>query len=240
MDDLQFRPRLERLRNQHDLLTSILRQAGAVDADSMVPKGLPGRIADVVFKAERLIVEVKSLTTDRRTSPLVQERLGGIVQQGAAFGGPVIFGTVNVRFDHLPPKTGARAIREVGDRVLKEVRAADKQIAATAEKLGWDTYRGGIAFVAPPAIMRRDVIGWLVNDALAPGKYPGLNWLVLASTPFLGTGQADCDSYLTMHGRDGYDPGLSLRRRIGSAWGKTHPGRYHEISPDELDELTKG
>jgi hypothetical protein len=221
-------------------MVAALRQARGVDAADLMPRGSVGRIADIVFPTQRLIVEVKSLTIDRRGLPKVKERLGRIMDEGIKYGGPIIFGTVHVSLDQLPPKQGSRMLREIGDRVQKEVSTANKQISATAQKLSWSDYRGAIAFVSRGDIMRRDVIGWLANDALRPGKYPSVNCVIIANTDFLSTPGGRSDSYLSFHSREGFDIDVALKKRIGAAWARLHGQSWAILSPDDFAKTQWG
>ena len=230
-------PQLGSIRDQHDLMVSVLRQAGGMDANGLAPEGYSGKIADVIFKTDRLIVEVKSITADRRKSYAVQERLGAMIHDGAAkYGGPVLFGTANIRIDQLPEPLATRALREIGERVLKEVRAANKQITATAKALGWTEYWGVVAFIAPPDIMPRDMLGWLVHNAVKDGDHPAVNCLMIGSTPLRSGPNEDGDSYISFHGRDGYELGLAVRQKIGMAWAFTHGGPWRIMSAEEWME----
>src|SRR3546814_13231082 len=55
----------ERRMNQHDLMVSVLTAAGGESIESHTRPGYTGKIADILFPADDVIVEVKSLTTDR-------------------------------------------------------------------------------------------------------------------------------------------------------------------------------
>ncbi|QNM83336.1 hypothetical protein H8M03_03035 [Sphingomonas sabuli] len=225
-----FSPRLERIDNQHDLMVAALRQAGGIDADTIVAG--PGKVADVLFPNERLIVEVKSLTSNRAASSAVKQKLGQILIE---HGKMIVFGEVSVPLDKVEPRAAGRMLREIGDRLRKEVRASAKQIEATAEALGWEDAIGVFAVVAPPSIMRRDLVRWIANDMLADDRYPIIKAMILASTPFLEGGKAQGgDSFLTFHARSGGVISDGLKRRIGRGWATLQGQPWKEIDEDPL------
>src|SRR3546814_16253745 len=63
----------ERRMNQHDLMVSVLTAAGGESIESHTGPGYTGKIADILFTADDVIVEVKSLTTDREASDETSE-----------------------------------------------------------------------------------------------------------------------------------------------------------------------
>lgn len=78
--------------------------------------------------------------------------------------GPVIFGEVTIGLHDLPGRLAERALREVGDRVRKEVSSAGKQIGATRTILDMPEAFGLLVFVSPPDRIGHQSIAWLVND----------------------------------------------------------------------------
>lgn len=55
--------------DQHELVVRVLSEAGGVNAEELLAPEYRGKRADIVFQAESLIAEVKSLTSDRRQYP---------------------------------------------------------------------------------------------------------------------------------------------------------------------------
>src|SRR3546814_5410241 len=79
--------------NQHDLMVSVLTAAGGESIESHTRPGYTGKIADILFPADDVIVEVKSLTTDRAASDETSEAVGEMFLRHTHMGAPVIFGT---------------------------------------------------------------------------------------------------------------------------------------------------
>ena len=118
-------------KNQHDLVMAVLLAAGAVDAETLRPKGTDSQIADAVFMNEAWIFEIKSIVADRPNDPEVQVRIGSqFAADSRKFGGPVIIGTVNVGLDQLPSPVAHNLLRMMGSSVQKAAEKANKQIAA--------------------------------------------------------------------------------------------------------------
>ena len=79
--------------NQHDLMVSVLAAAGGEPIESHTRPGYTGKIADTLFPADDVIVEVKSLTTNRAASDETSEAVGEMFLRHTHMGAPVIFGT---------------------------------------------------------------------------------------------------------------------------------------------------
>ena len=62
--------------NQPDLMVSVLTAAGGEPVESHMRPGYTGKIADILFPADDVIIEVKSLTTDRAASGETSESVG--------------------------------------------------------------------------------------------------------------------------------------------------------------------
>jgi len=58
----------------HDLMMRVLEVAGSQPIETLAPAGYEGSIADILFADEDVIVEVKSLTTDRTRDERVMQR----------------------------------------------------------------------------------------------------------------------------------------------------------------------
>lgn len=76
--------------DQHELVTTILCAAGGRRPDDSLPRGYVGKRADVVFAADNLIAEVKSLASDRRQDPQVATKLGEVMARNVGRGAPII------------------------------------------------------------------------------------------------------------------------------------------------------
>lgn len=208
--------------DQHELITDILRTAGGSPAETAVPKGYSGKIADIVFEAEGVIVEVKSLTSDRRRDPRVSEKLGEIFVREAAHGGPVPFGTITVGLHDLPRPLAEKSLRVVGARVRREVSNAAEQIAATRAALDLPEAYGLVIFVSPPDRIGHQSVTWLVNDALVQrGSHKGLDGAMVVETA-LGLGQppAGSRSFSVLYSISGKPFPDGLGEKIARAWAE--------------------
>lgn len=170
--------------DQHELITTVLCEAGGSHAEVSLPVAYAGKRADVVFASENLIAEVKSFTSDRRQDSQVATKLGEVMERNAAFGGPIVFGAVNVRLHDLPKPVAEQALRVVGARVRKEVTSARGQITATRDALNMPDAYGLIVFVSPPERLGNQTIAWLINDALKQSTHmDGLDGAMVIETP---------------------------------------------------------
>lgn len=77
-------------------MVSVLIAAGGEPIERHTQPGYKGKIADILFPADDVIVEVKSLTTDRAASDETSEAVGEMFSRHTHMGAPVIFGTVTV------------------------------------------------------------------------------------------------------------------------------------------------
>lgn len=220
--------------DQHELITTVLCEAGGIHAEDALPAGYAGKRADVVFASENLIVEVKSFTSDRRQDPKVATKLGAVMERNAAFGGPIVFGTVNVRLHDLPKPIAEQALRVVGARVRKEVTSARGQIAATRTALDIPDAYGLVVFVSPPERLGNQTIAWLINDALKhSAQTGGLDGAMVIETP-LGFPAGEFKSqntFSSLWSISGRTFPTGLAERITAAWGRItpQPARYAEV-----------
>lgn len=222
--------------NQHELMVEVLRAAGGEDASSAVPADYKGRIADILFPVEDVIVEVKSLTTDRAAERQTSDAIGEMFSRGIHLGAPVIFGQVTIGLHDLPPPVAANALRIAGRRVLLEAKAANSQIKATKEILGRPESLGVVALITPPFKLDRDSIGWLMGDAMRDGRCSGIDQLLLVETPLLAPEGArpQDDTFISLHSRA--DRGLPphLVEAIDRAWGLVTRQPRGSTGPDRF------
>jgi hypothetical protein len=164
----------------HGFAEGLLLAAGGERVENLLPQ-MPGRKrADVAFIAERTVIEIKSLTNDRGHDPGVKKALSRLIaENGPAMGGPIIFGDATVRLDKLPSKLATNAFRLLGNRVRREVTAANRQIKETIEDLGWEDAQGIALFIVPPMKIDLHLIGWTVNDAIRGRQNSSINSLVM-------------------------------------------------------------
>lgn len=220
--------------DQHELITMVLCEAGGSHAEASLPSGYAGKRADVVFASENLIVEVKSFTSDRRQDPQVATKLGEVMERNAAFGGPIVFGTVSVRLHDLPKPIAEQALRVVGARVRKEVTSARGQIAATRAVLDMPNAYGLIVFVSPPERLGNQTIAWLINDALKhSARVDGLDGAMVIETPlgFPADQFKSRNTFSALWSISGRKFPDGLAERIAAAWGRITPPptRYADV-----------
>lgn len=60
--------------DQHGFISSVFEAAGGEPVDALVPAGYTGKRADILFRTDGIIAEIKSLTNDRRNDPKVGEK----------------------------------------------------------------------------------------------------------------------------------------------------------------------
>lgn len=207
--------------SQHDLMMEVFRAAGGVDAESVAPEGYRNRIADILFSAEDVIVEVKSLTTDRAALPKTADAVGEMFSQNTRLGAPVVFGTVNVKIADLPRPVADNAMRIVGKRVLKEIKSANQQVKATKAALDRPDALGVLALITPPFKLDRQGIQWLMGDAMREGRCSGIEVVLLVETPLRapdGTREHG-PSFLSLHARGDRHVPPHLLEAIDKAWG---------------------
>ena len=210
--------------NQHDLLTAVLLAVGGVDAGTLKPKGSNSKIADVIFPAEDWIFEIKSLDADRPNDPAVQNRVGKQFDADTKkFGGPIIFGTVNVPLEKMPEPVANNLLRRMGNSVQQAAKAANRQIRATKELWGRPEARGCVAIVSPHFDLTPDTQRWLVTDAIRGSKLSSVHAFVLCQSSMLSTfGFQTFDSCMQFYDRTWDRMPRSLKERIGFEWARVH------------------
>lgn len=206
---------------QHELVAAILCAAGGEPVETLLAPGYRGKRADVVFRADGLIAEVKSLTSDRRRDPAVSVKLGETFKREAPHGGAVVFGTMTVNLYDLPVPLAKRALRIVGDRVRAEVNSAASQLAATRRALAMQDAYGLVVFVSPPDRIGHLSMAWLIADEIRlRGNVKCLDGAMVIETP-LGWAQAKGtpgNSYSALWSISGKPFPVGLAGRIGAAW----------------------
>lgn len=206
---------------QHELVTAILCAAGGEPVEALLAPDYKGKRADVVFRADDLIAEVKSLTSDRRRDPAVSGKLATTFEREAARGGPVVFGTMTVNLNDLPVPLAERALRIVGDRVRTEVNSAASQLAATRGALAMQDAYCLVVFVSPPDRIGHRSMAWLIADEIRQrGNVKCLDGAMVIETP-LGWSRAKGtpgNSYSALWSISGKPFPAGLAERIGAAW----------------------
>lgn len=222
--------------DQHDLVVRVLIEAGGQDAESAIPSGYKGRVADVLFAQDDVIIEVKSLTTDRANDPQVSEAIGEMFARSTDLGAPVIFGEVSVGLHDLDPRVAANTLRIVGRRVQKAAKSANGQIKKTKLALGRPKALGVLALITPPFKLDRKSIVWTVGDVMRDGYCSGIDLVLMVETTLAASGQESSagHSFLSMHARA--DRGLPehLVEAIYQAWGRVTGQRGQRLDDEDF------
>lgn len=224
--------------DQHEFIERLLRATGGVPVEAAIPPDYAGKRADILFEAEGLIAEIKSLTSDRRNDPDVMSKLGEVFVQNANLGGPIPFGEVTVRLHNLPPLLAERSLRVVGKRVRAEVASAARQIQATRDVLKLPYAYGLLVFVSPPERIGHATMGWLINDVVSQSEdRRGLDGALVIETSFgLGAESARASNsfsvFSSISGRPLPDDFID---RVSQAWERItgQPAR-----PAESEQFT--
>lgn len=220
--------------DQHELMTRVLCEAGARSIDDALPAGYQGKRADVVFEHENVIVEVKTIATDRAVDPKTANALGIMFSENTSIGAPVIFGQVQVRLHDLPRPVAEKALRLVGQRIRHEAKDANRQLKTSKSALGRHDAYGLLVFVTPPYRLDRRSVGWLIADRLRGGTCRSISGIMIVETPIAAPkGMASSgNSFLSFHGRDDRVLSEDLRLRICRAWGVV-TGQQGWAAPEE-------
>lgn len=214
---------------QHDLMVSVLEAAGGQPIETLAPAGYEGPIADVLFADEDVIVEVKSLTTDRTRDERVMAEVKAMLAANRHLGAPDPETTVRFGLHDVPSVIAEKTLRIVGRRVQAEVKNANKQIKATKAMLGRPNALGVLAIITPPFGLDRLSVVWLAGDRFRTGDYKSVNVLFLVETPLASPAESGPlkNSFLSTHSRDGQTLPRPILEAIFKAWGEVteQPGR---------------
>ncbi|MDO8295838.1 MAG: hypothetical protein Q7T19_05280 [Caulobacter sp.] len=212
---------------QHDLLVRVLEGAGGSPLEAVLPPSYKGKLADILFASDNIIVEVKSLTTDRAGAPATAKAVSEMLAKNHELGAPIIFGTVPINVRDLPPPVATNAMRILGRRVQTEARAANRQIKATKAALDRPDALGVIALVTPPFKLDRQSIAWAMGDAMRADQCSGIDLLFLVETPLAAPPPAkrEGNSFLSLHSRPDHSRSeralpRELVEAINLSWGR--------------------
>jgi len=231
--------RYKAVMSQHELMEEVLRAAGGLDVATVVPADHTGRIADILFPDFDIVVEVKSLTTDRAASPETSSAIGEMMARNVHLGAPVFWGATSIRLHDLPEKVAANTLRIAGKRVLDEAKAANQQIKATKVALGRPNALGVLALITPPFKLDRQSIGWLIRDAMRDGRCSGIDVLFLVETALRGTADAPHigNSFLSLHARADRIIPPDLVEAIHGAWGRVTGQLGRKVDQEKFRDL---
>lgn len=220
--------------NQHDLMVRVLIEAGGQAVESVVPSGYKGRVADVLFAEDNVIVEVKSITTDRANDPQVGQAVGEMFAKSTHLGAPVIFGTVAVNLHDLDPRVAANTLRIIGRRVQDVTKTANDQLKKTKLALNRPGAIGVVALITPPFKLDRKSIAWTMGDVMRDGRCSGIDLVFLVETPVAASKPETNigNSFLSMYSRADRCLPDHLVEAINQAWGRV-TGQFGVRADDE-------
>lgn len=227
------------MTDQHQLMIDVLRAAGGQEVEDLLPRGYQGSRADVVFRQANVIVEVKSIGTDRAVSPAVSDAVLAMLHANVAQGAPVISGPTTIVMHDLPEAIAHKALRIVGKRVQRESAAANKQIKASAAALAMTDAYGLLVYITPPFRLDRASIIWLFGDAVKGGDCSSVNGLLVVQSEagLPGSDPRRSNSFISFHSRDGQECPPVLREAIGLAWGLVTGQRMKRADADDFGLL---
>ena len=221
---------------QHDLMVRVLRAAGGQRIETLSPAGYEGSIADILFADEDVIVEVKSLTTDRTKDERVIAEVKAMLAANRHLGAPDPETTVSFGLHDIPQVVAEKVLRIVGRRVQTEVKHANKQIRATKAMLGRPDALGVLAIVTPPFGLDRLSVVWLTGDRFRTGDYKSVNVLFLVETPLASPAEGGPlrNSFLSPHSRDGRELPRPILDSIFKAWGEVTEQEGRDADSDDF------
>lgn len=225
--------------NQHDLMVTVLLAAGGQPAEGAVPSGYTDKVADVLFAADDVIVEVKSLTTDRASDPAVMEAVGEMFAKSTHIGAPVIFGTITVNLHDLDPRVAANTLRILGKRVRDATKSANTQIKKTKAALARPNALGVVVLISPPFKLDRRSIVWTMGDAMRGGRCSGIDLVFMVETPLAapeGAKQSG-DTFMSLHPRGNRSLPPHLVQALDSAWGRVTGQIGKRADEEDFHEL---
>lgn len=230
---------MKQTSTQHDLMVRVLEAAGGQAIETLAPSDYEGPIADILFATENVIVEVKSLTTDRAKDESVIAEVKTMLAANRDLGAPDPETTVSFGLHDVPPIIAAKVLRIVGRRVQDEVKSANRQIRATKAMLGRPDALGVLAIVTQPFTLDRMSVVWLTGDQFRNGNFSNVNLVFLVETPLASPaeGSAYRNSFLSPHSRDGSELPRSLLDAIFKAWGEVTGQQGHDADSDDFHKF---
>lgn len=213
---------MKRTSTQHDLMVRVLQAAGGQAIETLVPADYTGSIADILFAEDDVIVEVKSLTTDRTRDEGAIAEVKAILAENRHLGAPDPETTVSFGLHDIPQVIAENVLRIVGRRVQNEVKNANKQIKATKGVLGRPEALGVLAIITQPFGLDRLSVIWLTGDRFRTRNYRSVNVVLLVETPLKSPAEAGLlkNSFLSAHSRDGRELPQRILEAIFKAWGE--------------------
>jgi hypothetical protein len=230
---------MKRTSTQHDLMVRVLEAAGGQAIESLVPAGYTGSIADILFAEDDVIVEVKSLTTDRAKDEGAIAEVKALLAENRHLGAPDPETTVSFGLRDIPQVIAEKVLRIVGRRVQNEVKSANKQIKATKAVLGRPEALGVLAIITQPFGLDRLSVIWLTGDRFRTGNYRSVNLVFLVETPLKSPAEAGPlkNSFLSAHSRDGRELPQLVLEAIFKAWGEVTGQEGRDADSDDFTKF---
>jgi hypothetical protein len=206
----------------HDELCAAIYACGGMPPESLLPAEYGGPKADAVFPTERVVVEVKSLCTDRVEAAEVEGLVDQLFSEWTRNSGPVVFGQVKFDVREMPEPYRGKLLEFYGKRVKRELGHANRQIRETAAALGWNDVFGIVTFLTPASF--RTHVGIISHAQWShlrnPQQAPYVNGLINFAVPVRDHGDRNEpeDMLCVPHPRTRPFPS-GLPRRIAAAWG---------------------
>lgn len=196
-----------------------------------------------MFIAERVVVEVKSITVDRNKVDEIRKKSGQLWSEAMKHDAPIPFGTVSLPFDGMGRALAEALLMHLGNRVRKELRSANKQIRETVAALGLDNAMG-IVLMAVPAhfSLHAGFVATVAGRVLAPGKYSSIHGLIVCGVPIDGHTISNPLTF-AFHPRSVSHSFADLPGRIGQAWIEHlseidgMPVTQDEGSPSQFEDI---
>ena len=208
----------------HDIACAATRLAGAVLCESLIDN-TEGKLADTVFVDERVIVEVKSLLSDRLETDSVKRKAGDIVSSAADEGRiERLERPWKRKLGDFPEDVREELIDNAGKRIIRELANANRQIRETITALQMEGAAGLAIFVVPMHFrLHIELVAHIAIKELTRNSLRSLNGALILEAPSFGKGPQDNilrAQPVSSVGRD--RPADEIVERISVAW-------YHAI-----------
>lgn len=172
----------------HDAGVLAAAFAGAVLCDDLFIPISGKEVADAVFPEDEIVVEVKSITKDRKDETETRKQLTKIVNKWAERGvGDRLVAPWTAQLGDFPPQVRNEIFSYLGRRIAKSLEKADDQIAATMNDLWYENATGLVVVVSPRRFgLDFETVTAVCHRELKKGKLPSINAVIVLDAPTLG------------------------------------------------------